>query len=58
MTLAIPTAATVPAGLLAERQAGAASVTAYVCGGLECLPPITTLDDLEPELARTEASCP
>ncbi len=58
LTLAIPTAATVPAGLLTERQAGTASVTAYVCGGLECLPPITTLDDLEPELARTEASGP
>jgi uncharacterized protein YyaL (SSP411 family) len=48
--LAIPTTAQLPAGLLAERQAGATPVTAYVCTGLSCLPPITTLADLEVEL--------
>lgn len=58
LTLAIPAVARVPAGLLAERRAGAAPVTAYVCSGLECRPPITTMDELERELAGMEASSP
>jgi len=52
LTLAIPATATVPTGLLAERRAGAAPVTAYVCAGLECRSPLTTLDALERELAQ------
>ena len=56
LTLAIPTQASLPEGLLAERRAGAAPATAYVCGGLQCLPPITTLAELELELAGTEAN--
>ena len=51
LTLAIPAGASVPAGLLAERQAGTAPVTAYVCAGLQCLPPIATLTELESVLA-------
>ena len=51
MTLAIPTAAVLPAGLLTEREAGFAPVTAYVCSGTQCLAPMTTLVDLERELA-------
>jgi len=58
LTLAIPAAASVPTGLLAERRPGAAPVTAYLCGGLQCLPPIMTLAELEPELVRTEAMMP
>ncbi len=54
LTLAIPTEAVLPAGLLRDRRAGAAPVTAYVCDGLQCLPPFTTLSALEAELARTE----
>ena len=52
LTLAIPATAAVPAGLLAERRAGAAPVTAYMCTGLECRSPLTTLDALERELAQ------
>lgn len=55
LTLAIPVAASLPAGLLVERRAGTAPVTAYACNGLQCLPPIATLAELELELARTEA---
>ena len=51
LTLAIPTDAVLPTGLLTERQAGPAPVTAYVCSGTQCLAPITTLADLERELA-------
>jgi uncharacterized protein len=51
LTLAIPADATVPAGLLAERRAGDAPVTAYICAGLNCQSPITTLDEFERELA-------
>jgi uncharacterized protein YyaL (SSP411 family) len=58
LTLAIPADARVPAGLLAERRAGPAPVMAYVCGGLQCLPPVTTLADLEKELVMTEATVP
>jgi hypothetical protein len=58
MTLAIPATATLPAGLLAERRPEAATVTAHVCGGSECLPPITALADLERQLARSELSGP
>ncbi|MDS4020015.1 MAG: thioredoxin domain-containing protein [Candidatus Competibacter sp.] len=58
LTLAVPADARVPAGLLAERRADAARVTAYVCDGLKCLPPAATLADLENELARTEATAP
>jgi hypothetical protein len=47
LTLAIPVDAVLPAGLLAERRAGPASVTAYLCLGTQCLAPITTLADLE-----------
>ncbi len=56
LTLAIPTDAILPAGLLAERPSGVAPVTAYVCSGLACLPPITTLAELEPLLVDTEAT--
>jgi uncharacterized protein YyaL (SSP411 family) len=58
LTLAIPAEASLPAGLLAERRVGVAPVTAYVCGGLQCAPPIATLGDLELELARTEVVMP
>lgn len=54
LTLAIPSDATLPAGLLAERRAGEAPVTAYLCNKLECLPPITTLDELAQQLAPLE----
>ncbi|HRD66563.1 MAG TPA: thioredoxin domain-containing protein [Candidatus Competibacter sp.] len=50
LTLPIPVGATLPAGLLTERQAGATPVTAYVCGGSECLPPIAELSELEHQL--------
>ena len=40
------------------RQADAAPVTAYLCRGLQCLPAMRTLAELEPELARTEATTP
>jgi uncharacterized protein YyaL (SSP411 family) len=53
LTLAIPANARVPTGLLAERRASSAPVTAYICSRLECLPPITILADLDAELART-----
>lgn len=56
LTLAIPTTATVPTGLLAERQGGAQPVTAYVCSGLACLPPITALADLEKVLSGHEVT--
>jgi len=52
LTLAIPATATVPTGLLVERRAGAAPVTAYVCTGLTCRSPLTTFDALERELAQ------
>ena len=58
LTLAIPADASLPVGLLAERPAGAAPVTAYVCGGLQCLPPMTALSDLERELASAELAEP
>jgi len=58
LTLAIPATAALPVGGLAERQADVAPVTAYVCDGLQCRPPITTLAELEPELARTEVMMP
>ncbi|MBK8750693.1 MAG: thioredoxin domain-containing protein [Candidatus Competibacteraceae bacterium] len=58
LTLAIPTDARVPTGLLAERRVSAAPVTAYLCSGLKCLPPITTLADLDAELARSGATIP
>ena len=51
LTLAIPADATVPAGLLADRRAGADPVIAYICAGLECRAPVTTLDELERTLA-------
>ena len=47
LTLAIPAAATLPDGLLAERRAGSAPVTAYICQGTQCLAPMTTLADLD-----------
>lgn len=49
LTLAIPIDAILPEGLLTERRASVAPVTAYVCDGSECLPPITALADLEIE---------
>jgi uncharacterized protein YyaL (SSP411 family) len=55
LTLAIPADARIPDGLLAARCASEAPVTAYVCTGLECRPPITALADLDAELARTDA---
>ncbi|MBL8260106.1 MAG: thioredoxin domain-containing protein [Candidatus Competibacteraceae bacterium] len=58
LTLAIPTGAALPRGLLAERRAVASPVTAYVCGGLHCLPPITALDDLERQLIPAEIAAP
>jgi hypothetical protein len=58
LTLAIPAEASVPRGLLAEQRAGAAPVTAYLCSGLQCLPPMTTLAELEAELVRAEAMMP
>ena len=54
LTLAIPANASLAVGLLAERSAGAGPVIAYVCGGLQCLPPITVLSELERELASAE----
>ncbi|MBL8251562.1 MAG: thioredoxin domain-containing protein, partial [Candidatus Competibacter sp.] len=53
LTLAIPLDAALPASL-AERRAGPAPVTAHVCGGLHCLPPITALEELERELIPAE----
>ncbi len=47
LTLAIPADATVPAGLLADRRAGAEPTIAYICAGLECRAPVATLDELE-----------
>ncbi|MFO1371068.1 MAG: thioredoxin domain-containing protein [Candidatus Competibacteraceae bacterium] len=58
LTLAIPADAATPAGLLSDRCSGAAAVTAYMCGGLECLPPITMPAALEHELVKTEATGP
>ena len=58
LTLAIPAGASVPQRLLAEQPAGSAPVTAYLCSGLQCLPPMTTLAELEAELVRTEAIMP
>ncbi len=58
LTLAIPAGAAVPDGLLAERRGGEAAVVAYLCQGLECLSPITALDDLERELALMEMDGP
>ena len=55
LTLAVPANAALPAEWLVERGVGAATVTAYLCDGLQCLPPITALTDLDRELARTEA---
>ena len=56
--MAIPAGAAVPDGLLAERRGGEAGVVAYLCQGLECLSPITALDDLERELALMEMDGP
>ena len=58
LTLALPAKASPPPGLLIGRQADAAPVTAYLCRGLQCLPAMRTLAELEPELARTEATTP
>ena len=58
LTLALAAHAAPPPGLLIGRRADAAPVTAYLCRGLQCLPPMTTLAELEPELARTEAMTP
>jgi uncharacterized protein YyaL (SSP411 family) len=58
LTLSIPTDACVPTGLLAEQRASFAPVTAYLCSGLKCLPPITALADLDVELARTGMTIP
>lgn len=54
LTLAIPKDARLPDGLLAERRASDAPVTAYLCGKLECLPPITVFDDLVQQLVPLE----
>ncbi len=54
LTLAIPADARLPSGLLTERRASAMPVTAYLCSGSQCLPPITALADLEMELARIQ----
>ncbi|MFZ1492258.1 MAG: thioredoxin domain-containing protein [Candidatus Competibacter denitrificans] len=54
LTLAIPSDATLPPGLLAERRAGDAPVTAYLCGKMECLPPITAFDELVEHLVPLE----
>ncbi|MCB1921944.1 MAG: thioredoxin domain-containing protein, partial [Candidatus Competibacteraceae bacterium] len=56
LTLAIPTRAALPDGPLAEQQPGPATVTAYICQGLECQPPITTLETLENHLTGTETA--
>ncbi len=55
LTLAIPKEAVLPEGSLTEQKPGLAAVTAYVCSGLECQPPVTTLDALENHLGGTEA---
>lgn len=52
-TLAIPADARIPDGLLTARRESEAAVTAYVCDGLECLPPIMTLAELDAQLTRT-----
>ena len=54
LTLAIPAAAVLPAELLAERRIGTEPVVAYVCNGLQCLPPISTLAELERYLVPLE----
>ena len=46
LTLAIPADAVLPTGLLAERRAGPAPVTAYLCQAIQCLAPMTNLVDL------------
>lgn len=51
LTLAIPTNVAISAGLLAGQQVGTAPVTAYICEGFQCLPPITTLSELEQHLS-------
>ena len=58
LTLAIPSEASLPVGLLSEQRVGTAPVIAYVCSGLQCLPPMTTLAGLEHALAQTEAIPP
>ncbi len=56
LTLAVPAGAALPPELLTTWPVGAAPVTAYVCRRLECLPPITLLNELEYQLAETEVS--
>lgn len=55
LTLAIPAGAALPDGLWPERHVSDTRITAQVCDGLQCLPPVTTLAALELELAGTEA---
>ncbi|MCB1768268.1 MAG: thioredoxin domain-containing protein, partial [Candidatus Competibacteraceae bacterium] len=56
LTLAIPPGAALPEGPLAEQHPGPATVTAWICQGLECQPPITTLETLENHLTGTETA--
>ncbi|HRX71520.1 MAG: thioredoxin domain-containing protein [Candidatus Competibacteraceae bacterium] len=56
LTLTIPVGAALPDGPLAEQQPGAATITAYICQGLECQPPVTMLEILEKHLTGTEAA--
>ena len=50
-TLAIPRTARLSGDLLMARHAGAATVTAYLCRGLDCAPPTSTWTALEAALA-------
>lgn len=45
-----------PGGLLAERPPEPTAVTAYICSGWKCQPPVTALEVLENGLAETEAT--
>ena len=55
LTLAVPADTAWPTELLGrEPEVKAAAVTAFICAGQSCLPPVTTLAALEAELASYE----
>ncbi len=55
LSVAVPADASGLPGPLAARRAEAGSVTAYLCSGSACRPPIGELRALEPQLAEGEA---